>query len=141
MLGTDVPTLLLVEDDDVDVERVQRAVRQAGSPFSVRRVCDGVEALATLRQEVAPPLQKPFIVLLDLKMPRMGGLQFLRELRSDESLRRTVVFVLSTSSSEEDRNQAYDGSVAGYISKNQPAGDFGQVIQMLRHYLNIVELP
>jgi len=110
-------------------------------PFNIRHAIDGVEALAMLRQRTPTPLQRPYIVLLDLKMPRMGGLQFLKELRSDDTLRRTVVFVLSTSNSEEDRRQAYDAGVAGYLSKNQSGGDFGRVLQMLRYYLDIVDLP
>ncbi|MDP2325564.1 MAG: response regulator [Gammaproteobacteria bacterium] len=129
-------TLVLVEDDDVDAERVIRAAQRAGAPFAIRRASDGVEALALLRREIP----RPCIVLLDLKMPRMGGLQFLGELRGDDALRRTVVFVMTTSLDEEDRRAAYDKLVAGYIPKHQTGGDFGPVIQMLRHYIEVVEL-
>lgn len=141
MMIDPAPTVLLVEDDDVDAERVTRAAERAGAPFKLRRACDGVEALAVLRRESGPPLDRPYVILLDLKMPRMGGLQFLHELRKDEALRRTVVFVLSTSLNDEDRYRAYDSHVAGYIPKTQPDGDFGCVVQLLRHYLQIVALP
>lgn len=134
-------TLLLVEDDDVDAERVLRAARREATPFSIRRACDGLEALALLRGEIPPSPAFPCIVLLDLKMPRMGGLQFLAELRRDAALRQTTVFVLTTSLHGDDRRTAYDLGIAGYIPKRQADNDFGPVMTMLRFYNDVVELP
>ncbi|MBX3180461.1 MAG: response regulator [Candidatus Hydrogenedentes bacterium] len=134
------PTLLLVEDDDVDAERVIRAAQRAGAPFIIRRASNGVEALAVLRGEIPPVITPPLIVLLDLRMPQMGGLQFLGELRKDGAFRGIVVFVMTTSHSDEDRRAAYDKFVAGYIPKYQSGGDFGPVIQMLSRYIDVVEL-
>ena len=90
-------TLLLVEDDAVDAEAIQRAFRQQriANPFVVVR--DGVEALAALRGERGPLVPHPFLVLLDVNMPRMNGIEFLEALRADPVLSRTVVFVLTTS--------------------------------------------
>ncbi len=135
-------TLLLIEDDHVDAEAIQRAFRREmiANPFVVVR--DGVEALAALRGEPgAPVVPRPLIVLLDINMPRMNGIEFLRALRADPVLRRTIVFVLTTSERDEDKMEAYNGNVAGYIIKNRAGEDFLRVIQLLRAFWRIVEFP
>ncbi|HEX8385349.1 MAG TPA: response regulator [Rubricoccaceae bacterium] len=135
-------TLLLIEDDHVDAEAILRAFRREkiANPFVVVR--DGVDALAALRGEPgAPPVPRPLIVLLDINMPRMNGLEFLRALRADPALRRTIVFVLTTSDREEDKMEAYNGNVAGYIVKNRAGEDFLRVVQLLRAFWRIVEFP
>jgi len=134
-------TILLVEDDDVDAERVTRAFRKAGIATPIRRARDGIEALEILRGETPPTLPRPFIILLDLKLPRMGGLQFLGCLREIAELRDTVVFVLTTSSNESDRCKAYQNNVAGYIVKSRTNGDFVNIASMLEWYWRVVELP
>lgn len=134
-------TVLLVEDDDVDAERVERAFRKSGIACPIRRARDGIEALEILRGESAAPLKRPYIVLLDLKMPRMGGLQFLGCLREDPTISDTIVFVLTTSRNESDRYRAYLCNVAGYIVKSRTSGDFIDVATMLQHYWHVVELP
>jgi len=64
---------------------------------------------------------RPCLIMLDLNMPRMGGIEFLEELRSDPLLRRILVFVMTTSAAPEDRMKAYDMNVAGYMLKHRPA--------------------
>ena len=134
-------TLLLVEDDIVDAEAIQRAFRQQriANPFVVAR--DGLEALRTLRGETDVVVPHPLVVLLDINLPRMNGIEFLRSLRSDPHLARTVVFVLSTSDREEDKVAAYDHHVAGYILKSRAGEDFLEVIKLLKVYWRLVELP
>ena len=134
-------TLLLVEDDVVDAEAIQRAFRRhrIANPFVVVR--DGVEALAALRGDGRPAVPRPFVVLLDLNMPRMNGVEFLEALRADPDLARTVVFVLTTSDREEDKVAAYDHHVAGYILKSRAGEDFLEVVELLRAYWRLVELP
>ena len=135
-------TLLLIEDDQVDAEAIQRAFQRQkiANPFVVVR--DGVEAFQALRGEAgAPAVARPFLILLDIMMPRMNGFEFLRELRADPVLHRSIVFVLTTSEREEDKVAAYNGHVAGYIVKNRAGEDFLRVIQMLRAYWRIVEFP
>lgn len=133
--------ILLVEDDDVDAERVERAFRKAGLNAPIRRARDGLEALEILRGEAPPALERPYIILLDLKLPRMGGLQFLGCLREDPALRESVVFVLTTSRNESDRCKAYQSNVAGYIVKSRANGDFVNIASMLEWYWHVVELP
>ena len=137
----DEVTVLLVEDDDVDAERVERAFRKSGIPHPIRRARDGIEALEILRGETDEPLVRPYIVLLDLKMPRMGGLQFLGCLREDPAIADAVVFVLTTSRNESDRCRAYLCNVAGYIVKSRTSGDFVDVASMLDLYWRVVDLP
>ena len=107
--------ILLVEDDQVDVMNVQRAFakRQIANPLRVAG--NGVEALERLRSgEVSP---HRLLILLDLNMPRMNGIEFLRELRRDPELRHLPVVVLTTSTAEEDIARAYSSHANCYISK------------------------
>ncbi len=134
--------ILLIEDDLVDAEAIQRAFRQQkiANPFTV--VPDGIEALKVLRGESGcEPLPRPYLILLDLNMPRMNGIEFLRELRADPALHRSIVFVLTTSNSDEDRFEAYNGHVAGYILKSRAGEDFLEVTKLLRSYWRIIEFP
>ncbi len=134
--------LLLVDDDEVDVQGLKRAFAKSriGNPITVAR--DGIEALEFLRGENGrPKLAKPHLILLDLNMPRMNGLEFLEAIRADEDLKRSVVFMITTSKAEEDKARAYDQHVAGYIVKQDPANTFMQAVALMEHYWKIVEFP
>ena len=134
--------LLLVDDDEVDVQGLKRAFAKSriGNPITVAR--DGIEALEFLRCENGrPQLPKPHLILLDLNMPRMNGLEFLEAIRADEDLKRSVVFMITTSKAEEDKARAYDQHVAGYIVKQDPANTFMQAVALMEHYWKIVEFP
>lgn len=133
--------VLLIEDDDVDAERVERAFRKLNLTLPIRRARDGVEALEILRGEALPAFERPYIILLDLKLPRMGGLQFLGCVREDPGLRDAVVFVLTTSQNEADRFKAYQCNVAGYIVKSPTNGDFLNIANLLEWYRRVVEFP
>lgn len=135
-------TLLLIEDDTVDAEAIQRAFRaqRIANPFVV--VPDGVEALKALRgAEGYEPVPRPYLILLDLNMPRMSGIEFLEAIRRDPELHRSIVFVLTTSNREEDKLAAYEKHVAGYILKSRAGEDFLEVTKMLRSYWRIIEFP
>ncbi len=134
--------ILLAEDDDVDVRVVQRSFkkRNLGHPIFVAR--DGVEALARLRGEDGhPPLEQPLLILLDLNMPRMGGIDFLAELRRDPELAKSIVFVLTTSNNEGDRVAAYDQHIAGYLLKTDAGVDMENHVPMLEEFLEHVQFP
>jgi CheY-like chemotaxis protein len=135
-------SILLVEDDEIDYKTVQRTFRDLKIANPLHRAHDGIEALEKLRGTPEhPALPKPVIILLDLNMPRMSGLEFLTELRQDEALKRSIVFVMTTSSAEEDVAMAYSHNVAGYILKHNPAETFISAMCMLEHYWRVVELP
>lgn len=130
--------LLLVEDDDIDAMGVERALKRRRIVNPLVRARDGVEALEFLR---GGKVARPYLILLDLNMPRMGGLEFIRELRDDPALANSVVFVLTTSKSDEDLAAAYRSHVAGYIVKSEIGDSFGGLVRMLDAYWQIVELP
>lgn len=135
-------TFLLVEDDQVDVMIMKRAFTnlKIANPLLVCK--NGVEALDLLRgSKERKALERPYIVLLDLNMPLMNGLEFLEHIRQDESLFSTVVFVLTTSNDESDKYEAYKSHVAGYILKSDPGRTFLEALEMLDKYWRIVELP
>ncbi len=138
-----VTNILLVEDDKVDVMNVQRSFKKANIANPLFVASNGLEALAILRNE-SEMLQMPNfrrLVLLDLNMPKMGGIEFLKELRKDPSLRRTPVIVLTTSDQERDRVEAYDLNVAGYLLKPVTFANFAEVMTTLNRYWTLCEIP
>lgn len=133
--------ILLVEDDSVDAEAVERSLRShdIDSPITVAR--DGAEALDHLRgTNGKAPIPKPHLVLLDLNMPGMNGLEFLRELRQDDNLRATLTFVLTTSNDPRDREATYDQNVAGYIVKSHTGEDFEELMRLIERAWKLGDL-
>lgn len=131
-------SLLIVDDDDIDAIALERALRKLRLLNTVFRARDGREALELLRSGNVPA---PYIILLDLNMPRMNGLEFLEALRTDPLLTHVVVFVLTTSKSDEDLVAAYRKHVAGYVFKQHMDRDFLEVMSLIEHYWRLVELP
>jgi CheY-like chemotaxis protein len=141
MIGRTV-TILVVDDDKIDVRAVRRSFAEMKIANPVVEVGDGIEALECLRgQHPEKKLNPPCLVLLDLKMPRMGGIEFLEVLRADPALRRTVVFVLTTSAADEDRVKAYDQHISGYVLKYRAGQSFLEAIGMLETYWRVIEFP
>jgi len=134
--------ILLIEDDEVDVMALKRALRDLKIANQLFRAEDGIEGLEMLRGTNGKNrLTCPYIILLDLNMPRMGGLEFLDELRADPDLKSSIVFIMTTSSADEDRARAYDRNVAGYVLKNNPGHSFLRAVTMLDHYWRVIEFP
>jgi CheY-like chemotaxis protein len=135
--------MLLVEDDELDVMNVRRAFRKNNISNPLYVASDGLEALQMLRGE--PGFEKipeeRRLILLDLNMPRMGGIEFLRELRNDPKLKATTVIVLTTSGEERDKVEAYNLNVAGYILKPITLAAFVEVMATLNKYWTVNELP
>jgi CheY-like chemotaxis protein len=133
--------LLLIEDDEIDAERIERALHAAKIANPVYHAWDGVEALEMLRGTHAENnIPRPYLILLDLKLPRMNGHKFLEEIRRDPDLRDSVVFILTTSDAELDKVAAYEKNVAGYMVKSRAGEDFMRLVAMLDNYWRIVEL-
>lgn len=134
--------VLLVEDNAVDREAVRRAFARHQIDNPVYAAVDGIEALEILRGENGrQKLARPYLVLLDINLPRMNGLELLGEIRRDEELQSTVVFVLTTSKSDEDKIAAYDAHVAGYMVKERVGAGFVHLVSLLDRYFQVVELP
>ncbi|MEG4285977.1 response regulator [Microcoleus sp. A006_D1] len=136
--------ILLVEDDEVDVMNVRRAFKKSNIVNPLYMASNGLEALAILRQEgkIEPAMpQARRLILLDLNMPKMNGIEFLRELRLDESLRSIPVIVLTTSNEDRDKVEAYNLNVAGYILKPVTFSNFVEVMATLNKYWMLSEIP
>jgi len=134
--------LLHVEDDDLCLMGLNRAFKAAKIANPVSFAHDGIEALDMLRgANGRPRLPRPFLILLDINMPRMDGIEFLRELRKDEELRKSIVFIMITSDADEDKVKAYNLGVAGYILKSNPANAFLEATALLDTYWRVVEFP
>jgi CheY-like chemotaxis protein len=134
--------LLHVEDDDVCLLVLRRAFKAANLVNPVDFAHDGIDALEMLRgANGRARLRRPFVILLDLKMPRMGGIEFLQELRKDEDLKKSVVFIMTSSGADEDKVKSYNLGVAGYILKTGPANAFIEATALLDTYWRVVELP
>ena len=133
--------ILLVEDDNVEVMGIQRALKKAKIHTPLRVADDGSKALKILRGDGTDPIKKPYIILLDLNLPKINGLEFLEELRKDPVHKNAVVFVLTTSKREEDRRAAYGFNIAGYVVKSDTGDGFLKTVSMLEQYWNNVVLP
>jgi CheY-like chemotaxis protein len=131
--------ILLVEDDEVDVMNVQRAFKKNNITNPLVTAGNGLEALQILRGDQFPKDHR--LVLLDLNMPRMNGIEFLKEVRADPQLRSLAVVVLTTSRDERDRVEAYNLNVAGYLVKPVGFPDFADLMATLNKYWTLVELP
>lgn len=134
--------VLLVEDNEVDVEGIQRAFQRykIRNPVVVAR--DGIEALDMLRGGGdAASIPRPYMILLDLNLPRMDGIEFLEELRRDSALHDSIVFVLTTSQEDDDKLASYNLNVAGYMVKSRVGEGFMGLCEMLDCYWRIIEFP
>lgn len=134
--------ILLLEDDDGDAKAISRAFKKAKIANPIIRAVDGIDGLEFLKGENGKEkLEPPYVLLVDINMPRMDGLEFIEHLRQDEQLKQSVVFILSTSKNEEDKHKAYELNVAGYIYKETAGSDFLNLVDLMKMYWRIVELP
>ncbi|MBA3501876.1 MAG: response regulator [Myxococcota bacterium] len=131
--------ILLVDDDEVDVMTVKRAFQKANITNRLFVASNGVEALELLRGGSIPNSRR--LILLDLNMPRMNGLEFLREVRKDPALQTLTVVVLTTSNEDRDRVDAFQLNVAGYLLKPVTFHTFADVMATLNKYWTLMEMP
>jgi CheY-like chemotaxis protein len=136
---TRVLNILLVEDDAVDVMNVKRAFSKNHITNPLFVAGDGLEALRKLRGDEIPRDRR--LVLLDLSLPRMNGIEFLGELRRDPDLSSIPVVVLTTSTDDQDRFAAYNLNVAGYLLKPVTFGGFCELMTAMNKYWAVVEMP
>lgn len=141
LLGDDmreVVNILVVEDDEIDVESLKRIFAKKEIKNPVFYASNGIEALNIMRGENNhAKVPKPYIVLLDINMPMMNGIEMLNELRNDEQLKDSVVFILTTSPREEDKHTSYKLNVAGYFLKK----DIKELVTLLSLYWELNEFP
>jgi CheY-like chemotaxis protein len=131
--------ILLVEDDEVDVMNVQRSFKKNNISNPLFVAGNGVEALEMLRNGSVPAQNR--LILLDINMPKMNGIEFLRVLRADPSLRSNPVVVLTTSNDDKDRMESFQLNVAGYLLKPVTFSSFVELMLALNKYWMLVEMP
>jgi CheY-like chemotaxis protein len=142
MLEPRTAQLLHVEDDDLCIMGLVRAFKKAKIANPISFAHDGIDALEMLRgTNGCVRLPRPYLILLDLNMPRMDGVELLKELRKDEDLKKSIVFIMTTSGTDEDKIKAYNLGVAGYILKTNPANAFLEATALLDTYWRVVEFP
>lgn len=128
--------ILLVEDDDIDVRAFLRTFERLKIANPVTVAKDGVEGWEKLQT-----LGRPYLIVMDINMPRMNGLELLRKIREDERFHDSIVFVLTTSTDEQDKFDAYNLNVAGYMLKSDMGTSFNRAISMVENFWKVVELP
>jgi two-component system, chemotaxis family, response regulator Rcp1 len=135
--------VLLVEDDPGDVLIAQEALRAGRLSTHLDVVSDGVEAMAYLRKtDGYADAHRPDLILLDLNLPRMSGHEVLAELKSDTSLRRIPVVVLTTSMAVEDITKSYDLHANIYVTKPVDFDDFAAVVKQIDEFFgSVAQLP
>lgn len=142
-MNNSIMPILLVEDDHIDVMNVQRAFRKNNIVNPLHIAFNGIEALNMLKGNDGKPKLNPMpkIILTDINMPKMNGLEFIKELRNDPELSSISVFVISTSNDDSDKLEAYKLNVAGYILKPVSFEKFVSSIAVLGNYWNLCAHP
>jgi CheY-like chemotaxis protein len=130
--------ILLIEDDQVDMMRAIRALKEIGVTNRIVHRENGEDGLSYLEDETN---DKPCIILLDLNMPIMNGIEFLEEVKNDDRFRRIPVVVLTTSDEQQDKLNSFNFGVAGYMSKPVDYWQFVEVIRSIDTYWTLSEMP
>ncbi|MGZ9190187.1 MAG: response regulator [Nitrospira sp.] len=130
--------ILLVEDDQVDAMTVRRALKELHVTNRLEHVENGEEALAYLRDSAS---ERPCLILMDINMPVMNGIEFLQAIKAAPELKRIPVVALTTSDEQKDKVETFDLGVAGYMRKPVDYGQFVEIIRTIDAYWTISESP
>lgn len=135
--------IMIVEDDEVDIENIKRVFKKHSVTNKIFYASDGQDALNQLRGEqgAEKAVPMPSVILLDINMPKMNGLEFLQEIRKDPNLQHLPVFIFTTSNNEQDKMEAYRLNVAGYILKPMQFSAFAEALSTLDAYWSLIEPP
>jgi len=128
--------ILVVEDDAIDVKALLTAFKKLkiANPITVAK--DGVEGW-----EVLQDIPRPYLIILDINMPRMNGIELLEKIRASEKFHDSIVFVLTTSTDDKDKFEAYNLNAAGYMLKSDMGMSFIRAIEMVEQYWKVIEFP
>ncbi|MBN9226552.1 MULTISPECIES: response regulator [Legionella] len=134
---------MLIDDDAIDIKDMQRTFKKNNIDNPLHVATNGLEALNKLlgqngEKKIHPT---PKIIILDINMPKMNGIEFIKNVRANKNLRSMLIFILTTSNSEKDKIDAYNLNVAGYIVKPFQISRFMEIISSLHHYWNLLEFP
>lgn len=136
--------ILLVEDDNGHAQLATRNLKRAGLRHDLRRFADGQELLDFLfapTHEDGPIPGRSYLLLLDIRMPRVDGIEVLRRLKADRNLRRMPVIMVSTSGEPETVERCHDLGCSAYINKPIRYEDYVAAVECLAHFLDIVVIP
>ena len=128
--------ILVVEDDEIDVKALLKAFKKLKIANPVTVAKDGIEGWEALQI-----LPRPFLVIMDINMPRMSGIELLRKMRASKSFHDAIVFILTTSTDEQDKFEAYNLNAAGYMLKSDMGTSFIHAIEMVERYWRVIEFP
>ena len=131
-------TILLVEDDSVDAMTVKRAMRDLQAGHSIIHSINGEEAMKYLTN---PDTEKPFVILLDLNMPKMSGIEFLRIIKNHPELKSIPIVVLTTSKEKRDVLESFYLGAAGYMVKPVDYTKFVEILAKIMIYWSTSEMP
>lgn len=134
-----ITNVLLVDDDAIDVMNMRRAFLRNDIKNPLFVASTAQEALELLRSDTFP--QSRVVVLLDINLPKMNGIEFLRLLRADAGLSSTFVVILTTSNDERDRVAAYSLNVAGFLLKPANSANFVELAATMNKYWSLLEMP
>ena len=139
--GSGVPTsrevnILVVEDDQIDVKALLMAFKKLKIANPVTVAKDGLDGWEMLQD-----LPRPYLIILDINMPRMNGIELLEKIRADENYHDSIVFVLTTSTDDKDKFEAYNLNVAGYMLKSDMGASFIRAIELVERYWKVIEFP
>ncbi len=128
--------ILVVEDDEIDVMALLRAFKKLKIANPVTVAKDGIEGWEAIQN-----LTRPYLLILDINMPRMNGIEFLEKIRASDKFHDSIVFILTTSTDDQDKFEAYNLNVAGYMLKSDMGASFIREIEMVERYWKVVEFP
>ncbi|MEJ0044862.1 MAG: response regulator [Rhodospirillales bacterium] len=134
-------TILLIEDDLVYARLIEKNFRRAGVTNEIVHISDGTKALAHLFGRGGAPQAAPMLVLLDLNLPDMSGIDILARIKQDSMLKHTPVVMLTTSDDQLEIQQCYELGCNVYITKPSEYAGFATAIQQLGLFLNIMQVP
>lgn len=140
-MNHNIVSILIVDDDSLDVESFKRTIKKQRFINPILHAWDGVEALEVMKGVGEKKLHRPYIVLMDINMPRMNGIECLTKIRTDPELKDSIIFMMTTSADEQDKYEAYNLNVAGYMVKSDLGTSFIRAVNMLDHYFNAIILP
>lgn len=135
--------ILHIEDDSVDKMVLERVLRKMDIIGSIHHAENGEDALEKLLGQIGQEKLSPFpqIILLDINMPKMNGIEFLKELRSNDSLKHLSVYMVTTSNDDSDVKAAYDYNVSGYIIKPVDISNFEGTFKLITDFWKLCEFP
>ena len=134
---------MIIDDDVIDIKDMQRTFKKNNIDNPLHIATNGLEALNKLlglngEKKIMPT---PQIIILDINMPKMNGIEFMKNIRANKQLKSLLIFIFTTSNSEKDKMEAYNLNVAGYIVKPFQVSQFMEIISSLHRYWNLLEFP